>query len=139
MIQSKPPIAAGMDVAFVTAERPEGPMRHSLHSHIIYLENRIQSLKDGLTRPRLTTEEIQSLELQISVAELALTRYREAYSLELSVSNPDPSTSPETKPDFDNGAPDNPKRRKREGGLAIALRRRKKVQGAAVALRMAFR
>src|SRR5579859_5278589 len=68
-------------------------MRYSLHSHIIYLENKIQSFRDRLTRSRLTPGEIQSLKMQIAHAELALEYYREAYALELSISSSDPPNS----------------------------------------------
>lgn len=72
-------------------------MRHSLHSHIIYLENRIQSLRDSLTKSRVNREELEELERQISTAELALERYREAYALELSVDDPDSPDSSDTE------------------------------------------
>lgn len=72
-------------------------MRHSLHSHIIYLENRIQSLRDSLTKSRVNREELEELERQISTAELALERYREAYALELSVDEPDSPDSSDTE------------------------------------------
>lgn len=103
-------------------------MRHSLHSHIIYLENKIQSLKDCLTSPRITSDEIQELEVQISVAELAVTRYREAYALEISVSNPEPPHSPETKSNDSDSAEKSSERKTKKNGLfATSLRAKKKV------------
>ena len=74
-------------------------MRHTLHSHIIYLENKIQALRDRLTRRHVSPAELHDLEQQISLAELALERYREAYLLELSISNPEPPDSSGANPD----------------------------------------
>lgn len=65
-------------------------MRHSLHSHIIYLEHQVQSLRDRLTSAHLSAEERQELDLRLSMADLALARYREAYALELGVSGEEP-------------------------------------------------
>lgn len=69
-------------------------MRHSLQSHIVYLENKVQSLKDRLIKRHSTSDEIQDLKAQIFHAELALEHYRQAYALELSISNPRPPDSP---------------------------------------------
>lgn len=69
-------------------------MRHSLHSHIIHLENTIQRLTDRLTLPHLSQEEREGLEVQIAMAERALERYREAYELELRVADPEPPNRP---------------------------------------------
>ena len=65
-------------------------MRHSLHSHLLHLENAVQFLRDRLTGT-LTAEERERLLVQLSTAELSLAHYREAYALELSVSGPEPS------------------------------------------------
>jgi hypothetical protein len=105
-------------------------MRHSLHSHIIYLENKIQSLRDRLTTSRLGAEEIQVLEAQIYHAELALEHYRKAYALEISVSNPEP---PDTSgPEFSDGIGASEKlkseKKKKEGLVAFAARARKKLR-----------
>jgi hypothetical protein len=70
-------------------------MRHSLHAHIIYLENSIQDVKNRLTRPSLTPEEVEDLHLQLTLAESALEHYRQAYALELSFAGAEPPTSPE--------------------------------------------
>lgn len=69
-------------------------MRHSLHSHIIYLENSIQDVRNRLTQPRLTEEEIEDLRLQLALAESALEHYRQAYTLELSLASPEPPGQP---------------------------------------------
>ncbi len=65
-------------------------MRHSLHSHIIYLEKAIQDVRNRLAAPGLNLDEIQDLELQLTLANGALKHYREAYALELSVSVSEP-------------------------------------------------
>jgi hypothetical protein len=100
-------------------------MRHSLHSHIIYLENKIQSLKERLTGSHFTDEERQSMESQVYHAEMALKHYREAYLLELSVSNPESPGSPGSKSKGGNGSPAIPKSetRKKEGIVARARKR----------------
>jgi hypothetical protein len=69
-------------------------MRHTLHSHIIYLENSIQDVKNRLTQPNLTEEEIEDLHLQLTLAESALEHYRQAYTLELSLAGPEPPGQP---------------------------------------------
>jgi hypothetical protein len=103
-------------------------MRHSLHSHIIYLENKIQTLRDRLTGSRLTTDERQSMESQIYHAELALEHYRQAYALELGISTPEPPTGPGTKSDGENGNRSNSssEKKKKDGLAGIAARARKK-------------
>lgn len=73
------------------------PLRHSLRSHVIYLENRIQSLRDLLTAHGLNADERQQIERQLAYAELALERYREAYVLELNLSNPQPPDRADTE------------------------------------------
>lgn len=69
-------------------------MKNSLHTHIIFLENTIQSLRNRLTRPGLTVEEIEDIELQLSTSESALDHYRKAYALETKVSGPEPPNHP---------------------------------------------
>jgi hypothetical protein len=63
-------------------------MRHSLHSHIIDLENRIQTLRDRLTSGRIAADEVGEIEQQLANCELALEYYRQAYALEVSLSDP---------------------------------------------------
>ena len=72
-------------------------MRHSLRAHIVYLENTIQSVREHLTKPGLKVDEVEDLELQLTLAESALDHYRQAYALELSVSRPDPPQMPGTE------------------------------------------
>lgn len=100
-------------------------MRHSLHSHIVYLENKIQSLRHRLTDSHLAIEERQSMESQIYHAELALKHYREAYLLEISVSNPESPGSPGGKSEGGNGSLATPDSgtRKKEGMVARARKR----------------
>jgi hypothetical protein len=92
-------------------------MRHSLHSHIIYLEKTIQDLKNRLTSLRLSPDEVLDLELQLTLAESALKYYREAYTLELSISGSEPSGDAGSKTGSFDTAKD-PKREKNEEGRA---------------------
>jgi hypothetical protein len=104
-------------------------MRHSLHSHIIYLEIKIQSFRDLLTRSHLTGDEIESLKAQISHAELALEHYRQAYELELSISSPETPDGPESKSSGGSGAAEKGNAEKtNKGRAAIAARARKKAR-----------
>lgn len=104
-------------------------MRHSLHSHIIYLENKLQALRDRLTRRNVSPEELRDLEQQISLAELALERYREAYLLELSVSNPEPPDSSGTNPDHGAENPgDSQSEGKQKGRAAIVTRAKERAR-----------
>lgn len=108
-------------VRFCQSRRFPQAMRHSLHSHIIYLENKVQSFRDLLTRSHLTADETESLKAQIYQAELALEHYRQAYALELSVSSPEPPDSPETKSSGGSGAAEKANSKKKiEGRAGIA-------------------
>jgi hypothetical protein len=69
-------------------------MLHPLRSHIIYLENTIQSLRDRQTSSDLTIEEIEDIELQLSLSESALDHYRRAYALELKIPGSEPPNHP---------------------------------------------
>lgn len=103
-------------------------MRHSLQSHIIYLEEKIQSLRDRLTNPHLNPDEHQGLKAQVFHAELALEHYREAYALELSVSSPEPPNGPATRSDG-SGTPERSKpEKKKEGLTGTTARARKKAR-----------
>jgi hypothetical protein len=68
-------------------------MRHSLHAHIVYLENLIQDVRNRLTQPALGPAEVEDLQLQLTLAEGALDHYRRAYELELSASGAEPPDS----------------------------------------------
>lgn len=63
-------------------------MRQSLHSHVLFLESKIQTLRDRLTIGSATSEELEEVERQLANAELALEHYRKAYALELAFSGP---------------------------------------------------
>jgi hypothetical protein len=99
-------------------------MRHSLHAHIVYLENLIQDVRNRLTRPALGPAEVEDLQLQLTLAESALDHYRRAYELELSASG---STPPDTSADTNSGGNANgtdkqdPKKR---SGLAAGATKR---------------
>ena len=90
-------------------------MRHSLHAHILYLENTIRSVQECLGKPRLTSDEIDDLKLQLTLAESALEHYRQAYELELSVSGPEPPERPDAKSNGGKGEEESPNREKKEG------------------------
>jgi hypothetical protein len=66
------------------------PMRHSLQSHIAYLEKLIQEVGDRLTESGLAPEEVEDLRLQLFSAQGALEHYRQAYALELCASGSEP-------------------------------------------------
>lgn len=103
-------------------------MRHSLHSHIIYLEESVQALRDRLTGPRRTPDENREIEQQLCLAELALARYREAYALELSVSEPNPPDRPGTRFNGGGGAERSNIKYSKDGLTAIDDRKRKKAR-----------
>ena len=65
-------------------------MEHSLHDHIIYLENSIRDVKNRLAKSSLTPEETEDLQLQLSLGESALEYYRKAYSLERTFAGSEP-------------------------------------------------
>ena len=69
-------------------------MLNPLLSHMQYLKNTIQHLKGRLASPGLTIEEVEDIELQLSLSEDALDHYRKAYELELRVAGPEPPTAP---------------------------------------------
>jgi hypothetical protein len=101
-------------------------MRHSLHSHIIDLENRIQAFRDRLTTGRIGVGEIREIEQQLTNCELALNHYREAYALELSLSGPEVPDGAAGKSGGGVGGPGKPDPETKKGSLtAVAPRRRK--------------
>ena len=65
-------------------------MLSPLQAHIKFLENTIQSLKNRLARPGLSIEEVEDIELQLSLSESALEHYHQAYALELKISGGEP-------------------------------------------------
>ena len=101
-------------------------MRHSLQSHIIYLEKTIKSLRDRLTDLHLNQDEVLDLELQLAQAESALAHYREAYALETGVSNPEPPAG--SGSGFGNDTDDATKhsKKKNDGDAAIRTREMRK-------------
>ena len=103
-------------------------MRHSLKAHLVYLENRIQDASNRLARPDLTIDEIQDLELQLTLAQSALTHYRKAYELELNVSGSEPPDQPGSKSggggekgDAKNSNP--PKKKESLAGIGVRAKR----------------
>lgn len=81
-------------------------MRHTLRAHIIYLENTITSVQGRLTKPGLNVDEVQDLELQLTLATSALEHYHKAYALEQSVAGPELPSRPDSE---SNGGTGNPK------------------------------
>ncbi|MGB0063544.1 MAG: hypothetical protein WBP85_03790 [Terracidiphilus sp.] len=69
-------------------------MRHSFRAHIVYLENTIQSVREHLTKRGLKVDEVEDLELQLTLAESALEHYHKAYALELTISSANPPHGP---------------------------------------------
>jgi hypothetical protein len=61
-------------------------MNHSLREHIIGLEQKIQMLRDQLTKSHLSTSERSRIQDDIRTAELALSCFQEAFELEQSIS-----------------------------------------------------
>jgi hypothetical protein len=57
-------------------------MQHTLHDHIIFLEQKIQTLKDQLTVSNRGPIEMEHISAEIQTAELALLYYRRAFELE---------------------------------------------------------
>jgi hypothetical protein len=99
-------------------------MRHSLHSHLVYLENAIQDFRNQLTGAHLSVEILEDIELQLATAESALTHYRQAFALESSVSGSEPPNQPgAAKDDSGAGSPESSKH-----GKTIGLRVRNKTQ-----------
>ena len=100
-------------------------MRHSLQSHIVYLEKTIKSLRNRLTDLLLNHDEVRDLELQLAQAESALAHYREAYALEVGVSNPEPPAGSGSGRGNDTDAMKDSKK-KNDGDAAIRTRRMRK-------------
>ncbi|HZP04629.1 MAG TPA: hypothetical protein VFB43_07000 [Terracidiphilus sp.] len=69
-------------------------MKRTLHDHIVYLEQTVQSLRDQLTRPTLTSTKLETVHTELKTAELALAHYRKAHELEQKIGGaaPTPST-----------------------------------------------
>jgi hypothetical protein len=110
----------------VVLELPRA-MRHSLQSHIIYLENTIQDARNQLTRPDLSLDELQDLEMQLALAESAVSYYRQAYALELNVAGAEPpNDSASSNKNGGNDRPGNSNGEKKKGGALAGrtLRRR---------------
>ena len=96
-------------------------MLHPLRSHIIFLENTIQSLRNRLTGPGLAIEELEDIELQLSLSEGALDHYGRAYALELKVSGTEPPNDPTgSEPNASGQGPEKPSSTKKKEGLAAA-------------------
>ena len=109
-------------------------MRHSLRAHIVYLETAIQSLRDQLTKPSLSVDQVEDFQLQLTLAESALEHYHKAYALEQSVVGPEPPN----RIDADSkGETSNPKSRngewKKEGLSAVGRRMKNRIRAEVLA------
>lgn len=103
-------------------------MRHSLQSHLVYLENAIQVLKNRLTLAGLTAAEAEDIELQLAQAEGALAHYREAYELEVRLSEP-PSSPAGNQENGGFAGREGSKSGKPKGGLTVLGARARKRGG----------
>ena len=75
-------------------------MIHPLRSHVAFLEGKIQTLRGQLAGANLTVEDVEDIELQLSLSQSALDYYRRAYELELKVAGDGPpGGSNGTKPE----------------------------------------
>ena len=68
-------------------------MRRTLHDHIVYLEQTVQSFRDQLTRPTLTLSDREHIHTELKTAELALAHYRKAHELEERIAGDGPAPS----------------------------------------------
>jgi hypothetical protein len=57
-------------------------MQNTLRHHLLFLEHRLQALKDQLTIPLPLDDSHERLESEIRVVQRALTYYQEAFDLE---------------------------------------------------------
>ncbi len=57
-------------------------MLRPLRDHLLNLEQRLQLLRDELTRPNLTADERRRVETRMRTSELALKYYVKAFELE---------------------------------------------------------
>lgn len=57
-------------------------MLRPLRDHVMNLEQRLQALRDELTRPTVTAEERKRIRIRIRVTELALRHYAKAFEFE---------------------------------------------------------
>jgi hypothetical protein len=104
---------------------PQGAMRHSLQSHIVYLEKAVQDLRTRLSRPNLSIDELQDIELQLALAEGALAHYRHAFELEASIASPTPPDQPSGNTPGGTDSPENPKPKKKDGLAGRRFRARR--------------
>lgn len=101
-------------------------MRHSLRAHIVYLENTITSVQGRLTKAGLSVDEVQDLQLQLTLAESALGHYHKAYELEQSVAGPEPPTGTDAESKGVAGTAKNRNGEKKKEGLSGVPNRAKK-------------
>jgi hypothetical protein len=103
----------------------------------MYLESTIGSIRDRLGKPALTIDEIQDLELQLTLAESALEHYRQAYALELTVAGPEPPDNSDPESESSASVPEQRKSERKKGGLTRGARRSRSKPTRAWTLRLA--
>ena len=118
-------------------------MRHSLRTYILFLENTTESLRNGLTCPGLSIEEVEDIKLQLSTSESALEHYRKANALEAELTVPEPPNHPSgSEPAGEDKRPDKSSSRNNNEGLArfaVTAKRQMSQQGRNLAARSRFR
>lgn len=117
-----------MFAAVVVAVQQSQPMRHSLRAHMIYLENTITSVQNRLAKRGLSIDEVQDLQLQLTLAESALNHYHKAYELEQSVAGPEPPAGADAdSKDSAGNAKNRNGEKKKEGLSGVPNRARKRL------------
>jgi len=77
-----------------------------------------------MRKRNLSLDEVQDLELQLTLAQSALEHYRKAYALELSVSGAEPPEGPDSKSEDGAGNGEHPESERKKPGLAVVTRNR---------------
>lgn len=90
-------------------------MKRTLHDHIVYLQQTVQSLRDELTRPNLSLVQREALGMELATAELALAHYRKAHELEEQIVGGAPSTPQPQNPSPSDSTRDKHTRKNRFG------------------------
>ncbi|MGC2637218.1 MAG: hypothetical protein WA294_08555 [Acidobacteriaceae bacterium] len=62
-------------------------MQRTLHEHIVYLEQKIESLKKELEEPGKSPSQQNEIEIDLGIAERALAHFRKAFDFEQRLSH----------------------------------------------------
>ena len=103
----------------------------------MYLENTIRTIRVRLGKSALPVEEVEDLQLQLTLAESALEHYRQAYELELSVSGPEPPQGSRSESDGGDNRAERWISDRKKDGLTLNGRRSRNKRNGAWALRIA--